>query len=178
MKKLITSLAIAACCFYSCKHKTTNLRADPKDTANASNTQRNKQTALASERAFASRDVEAAYKDCAIDFTDYGSGESAPVKNIDTLKAGLKSYLNAFPDLKVKNIKAMAEGDSVMISAEVSGTFKNEYMGIKPTGKSFKINDADIFTFNNAGKITSHRSTQSYITFFTQLGIPLPSDKK
>jgi hypothetical protein len=34
-------------------------------------------------------------------------------------------------------------------------------MGIKPTGKSFKYRDVDLFTFNDAGQITEHRSVQS-----------------
>ena len=41
---------------------------------------------------------------------------------------------------------------------------------MKPTGKSFKYRDADIFTFNDAGQITEHRSVQSGITLMDMIG--------
>ena len=51
-----------------------------------------------------------------------------------------------------------------------SGTFKAELMGMKPTGKSFKVKDVDIYTFNDDGKITEHRSVQSMATMLSQVG--------
>ena len=44
-----------------------------------------------------------------------------------------------------------------------------EFMGMKPTGKSFKLKDVDLFTFNDAGKITEHRSVQSSQTYINQV---------
>ncbi len=44
---------------------------------------------------------------------------------------------------------------------------------MKATGKSFKAKDVDIFTFNDAGKITEHRSVQSMATLMQQLGVPM-----
>ena len=38
---------------------------------------------------------------------------------------------------------------------------EGEMMGMKPTGKSFKMKDVDIYTFNDAGKVTEHRQAQS-----------------
>jgi hypothetical protein len=46
-------------------------------------------------------------------------------------------------------------------------------MGIKPTNKSFKIHDVDLFTFSDDGKITEHHSIQSVQTIFAQLGIKM-----
>ncbi len=43
-------------------------------------------------------------------------------------------------------------------------------MGIKPTGKSYKVKDVDLFTFNDDGKITEHRSVQSSSTIMMQTG--------
>jgi len=43
-------------------------------------------------------------------------------------------------------------------------------MGMKPTGKSYKLKDVDLFTFNDEGKITEHRSVQSMETMLSQVG--------
>jgi hypothetical protein len=43
-------------------------------------------------------------------------------------------------------------------------------MGMKPTGKSFKVKDVDLFTFNDEGKITEHRSVQSGKTMMDMVG--------
>jgi hypothetical protein len=43
-------------------------------------------------------------------------------------------------------------------------------MGMKPTNKSYKVKDVDLFTFNNEGKITEHHSVQSMQTMMTQVG--------
>jgi len=41
---------------------------------------------------------------------------------------------------------------------------------MKPTGKSFKVMDADIFIFNKQGKITAHKSIQSIGTYIGPAG--------
>jgi predicted ester cyclase len=51
-------------------------------------------------------------------------------------------------------------------------------MGMKATGKAFKIKDVDIFKFNDAGKIIEHRAVQSNETMARQLGMPMPEPKK
>ena len=43
-------------------------------------------------------------------------------------------------------------------------------MGMKPTGKTFHVKDVDLFTFNDEGKITEHRSVQSLQTMMMQVG--------
>jgi predicted ester cyclase len=64
----------------------------------------------------------------------------------------------------------LSDSNHVAVYAVWTGTFKNALMGMKPTGKSFKVPDVDIFTFNADGKITEHRSVQSLGTILTQVG--------
>ncbi|HEY4155428.1 MAG TPA: ester cyclase [Puia sp.] len=123
--------------------------------------EKNKATALASEEAFNSGKLDDAFKDAVPDAVDYGDGSMAPMKGLDSIKAGVKIFLNAFPDYKGENFLAIGEGNHVAVFGDWSGTFKNPLMGMKPTGKSFKIKDVDLFTFNDQGKITEHRSVQS-----------------
>jgi predicted ester cyclase len=131
---------------------------------------RNKATALASQEALNAGKYDDMYKDFATDGSDYGDGSMAPVKGVDSMKAMFKSFINAFPDMKGENFIAVAEGNQVAVFGDWTGTFKNPLMGMKPTGKSFKFRDVDLFTFNDAGKITEHRSVQSFATILQQVG--------
>jgi predicted ester cyclase len=131
--------------------------------------EKNKATAMASITALLSGKTDDGFKDCSTDYVDYGDGSGPAIKGADSAKAGFKMYIAAFPDLKGENLLAIADGNHVAIFGDWSGTFKGEFMGMKPTGKSFKLKDVDLFTFNDAGKITEHRSVQSSQTYFTQV---------
>jgi predicted ester cyclase len=96
------------------------------------------------------------------------------MKGRDTIIHMVKGFLSAFPDYKAENFMVVGDGNHVAVFADYSGTFKNPLMGMKPTGKSFKYRDADIFTFNDAGQITEHRSVQSGITLMDMIGAKMP----
>jgi predicted ester cyclase len=174
MRAIITGMAVivSVCLLSACESKTTGSAVSGSDSTKTVLV-RNKQVALNSDEGFNKKDVETIVKDYAPDFTEYGNGEYKPQKNIDSIKINLKGFLAAFPDFKGVNLQAVAQGDTVIVTGSWSGTFKNGYMGVKPTQKSFKAAEADIFSFNKDGKITSHRSIQSETTYFLQLGIPI-----
>ena len=130
----------------------------------------NKQIALAASEAVGSHDPNAVFKDVTPDYIEYADGSSPPVKGADSAKVYFQTFLTAFPDLKGENLTAIAEGNQVAVFGEWSGTFKGELMGMKPTGKSFKFKDVDLYTFNDEGKITEHRSVQSMATILSQVG--------
>jgi predicted ester cyclase len=137
--------------------------------------EKNKATAMASIQAFNNHDASAVLKDIAPDFVDYGDGSMPPIKGMDSCKAMIQSYLTAFPDVKGDNLSAIAEGDQVAVFGDWSGTFKAKLMNMEPTGKSFKMKDVDLFTFNSNGQITSHRSIQSNASMMMQVA---PDKKK
>jgi predicted ester cyclase len=132
--------------------------------------QKNNATALAAVQAFSSGKLDEAFKDVTSDAVDYGDGMMAPVKGRDTIISMVKGYLSAFPDYKGENYMVVGDGNHVAVFGDYSGTFKNPWMGMKPTGKSFKYRDVDLFTFNDAGKITEHRSVQSGKTMMDMIG--------
>jgi predicted ester cyclase len=175
MKQIFIGAAISACLLSACQPGT-----GASTTGSSANAESNKQKALNVEIAFGNKDVAGVMKDYAADFTDYGSLEWAPMNNLDTIKAGLESFMAAFPDLKGHNlcVCSSASGDTVVILGQWSGTFSQSYMGMQPTNKSFKYNDADIFAFNKDGKIISHRSVQGEATIMMQLGIIPPTAEK
>jgi len=175
MRKLITGLAVVACFFAFCKSNTGSSATGSDSTAAA--LKRNKQTALNAEMALSKGDVNGLLKDCTANFADLGDGSTKPMNSKDSIKAAFKEFFTAFPDFTGKNFFAVADSNTVIVTGEWSGTFKGAYGTTKPNGKSFKIPEADIFTFDNAGKITLHRSVQSEATTLYQLGLLVPVKK-
>jgi steroid delta-isomerase-like uncharacterized protein len=107
------------------------------------------------------------------DAVDYGDGSGHSIKGRDSINANMKTFFGSFPDFKGEDSKFYADGDNVVVTATYSGTFKKDMGKMKANGKSFKFRDADIFTLNDAGKITSHSYIQSDATMMSQL-----ADKK
>jgi predicted ester cyclase len=184
MKKTFLILAAVAL-LTACNNSgsSADTKKDTTSTSNMSTTStteskadRNRQTALASVQALNGHDANVVLKDVTSDATDYGDGSGKPMKNMDTVKAMIGAFMKAFPDAKGDNLEAFsnADGSKVIVVGEYTGTFKSDLMGMKPTGKSFKYWDGDIFTFNDDGKITSHRSIQSNMTMMAQIGAKMP----
>jgi predicted ester cyclase len=175
MKPLFIIITVLSCIALGCNsNPSTETKTDTSATStNASKadmTGKNKETALAVLQSVNSHNVDAVLKDASPDMVDYGEGSTPPAKGIDSCKALLQMFLTAFPDIKGENLMAIAEGNHVAVFGDWSGTFKGEMMGMKPTGKSYKVKDVDLFTFNDAGKMTEHRSVQSNETIMMQVG--------
>ena len=168
MKKLLIGLAIGSCFLAACTSKTTST------SGTDSTLIKNKATAMKTDKAFLAGDVDGVYKDCDTNYVEYGSGEMKPIKNLDTLKAGLKAFYASYTNLKGENLHAYADSNTVIITGDWSSTFSKDYMKRKATQKTTKLFDADIFTFNPNGKIASHKAIQSNIAYLYYEGSPLP----
>lgn len=123
--------------------------------------ERNKEVAMASVKAVINNNPDEALKNATMDAVEIGDGSGPVTKGIDSIKAGMKMWLSNMQDYKGENLEAVADGNKVMVYGDWSGTFKGDFMGMKVAGKKFKGKDVDIFTFNDDGKITEHRSVQS-----------------
>lgn len=178
MKKVFLLLAVTAVIFTACQTSTTNTEADEgakSDTAMVENKEeRNKKVVMASMDAMMNKNVDEALKDVAPDVVDYNDGSMPATKGKDSIMKMLKSWVNAFPDNKGDDIKYVADGDWVMVWGEWSGTFKNDFMGMKATNKSYKCKDVDIFKLNDAGQIIEHHNVQSPNTMMGQVGMTPP----
>ena len=177
MKKFFLLMAMSAIFLTSCNNeKKEDKKDDNKMTSGAeSKAEKNKATALASVMGVNAHDANAMLKEATADAMDYGDGSMPPTKGIDSIKAGINAWFGAFPDVKGENFMALTDdGTHVAVFADWTGTFKNDFMGMKATGKSYKLKDVDIFTFNEAGKITEHRSVQSNMVMSSQVGMVPP----
>jgi predicted ester cyclase len=179
MKQLLVLIGFAAF-VTSCNNSSPAMTNNGMDSVTAayaakdSVLEKNKATALASVQAFSSGKLDDAFKDVTSDAVDYGDGGMAPIKGRDTIIHMVKGFMSAFPDYKGENYMVVGDGNHVAVFGDYSGTFKNPLMGMKPTGKTFKYRDVDLFTFNDAGKITEHRSVQSGKTMMDMIGAKMP----
>lgn len=169
--KTLWIVVFTAITFTACTSST----ASSSDDTQKAKEERNKRTALASVGAFEKGNIDSVFKDVAPDAIDYGEGSSTPVKGVDSVKLGLKAWMAAVPNYKGSDFLAVAEGDYVMVYGQWSGTWSKDFLGMKPTGRSFSINDVDIFKFNEEGKIIERRSVQSNKEAARQLGMDMPS---
>jgi predicted ester cyclase len=181
MKKTIVLLAVATALLTACETSTNKAEGtDTKmsDSTNAESTEskaeRNKKIMMASYDAMASHNVNDMLKDCSADCVDYGDGSMPPVKGKDSISKMISMWMNAFPDNKGSDLKFVADGDWVMVWGEWSGTFKNDFMGMKATNKSYKMKDVDIFKLNDAGQVVEHHNVQSPNTMMAQVGAMPP----
>jgi predicted ester cyclase len=160
----LCSMLLVAACNTGTKNEAGN--SDTSTSAATTNSEeskeeRNKQVAMESIKAIINSNADEGLKNAAPDVVDYYDGSGPPMKGLDSVKAGLKMWLNNMKDYKGDNLEAVADGNKVMVYGNWSGTFKGNFMGMKVAGKKFNIKDVDIFTFNDEGKITEHRSVQS-----------------
>lgn len=180
MKRLFMVITITTLLLTSCNNDKTSDAANGADSASTGmiskkdNEEKNKETALASEKAFNDHNADEALKNITSDYVDYGDGSTPPVKGSDSAKAFVKMFMASFPDYKGENLVALADGDHVAVMGDWSGTFKKDIMGMKATNKQFKAKDVDIFTFNSDGKITEHRSIYPLDNILRQLGTSMP----
>ena len=75
----------------------------------------------------------------------------------------------AIPDLYTAIEDLLAEGDKVVMRFTATGTFKNEFIGLPPTGKPIKFTGISIFRVAG-GKIVEHWGQEDELGLMRQLG--------
>jgi len=169
------SAAIILSAFMACNNPANtggNATSKTDSSAVVSKTDRNKKTIMAGMEGLNAHDLNKVFKDIAANFLDYQDGSMPPQKG-DSAKESLRIFTAAFPDMKAENQVYCAEGDNVMVLSDWTMTFKNDMGSLKATGKTAKFKDVDIFTFDDNGKITSHRSIYPNSAMLAQVGVDM-----
>lgn len=177
---LLTGVALA---ITACNSQPADKSMAEKDSAGATTSttnneeakeERNKKIALESAEAINQHDVNVVLKDVAPDAVDYSDGSMPPAKSKDSIATMITGWMKAFPDVKGSNLKAVADGDWVVVWGDWSGTWKGDFMGQKATGKSYKTREVDIFRFNNDSKIIEHYNASTWPATAMQTGMKMP----
>jgi len=179
MKKqfFLPVLAMMSLLIISCnndKADSGDKKMDGKENA-MSNIERNKANVLKGYDAINAHDMKGFMALCSKDIVDHDAGVNGKTnKGIDSVSANLQNFLTAFPDLKITITQTIAEGDWVAVFNNGKGSWKGEIMGMKPTGKSFNVNDADLFKLDAQGMIVEHWPTQEFSVIAGQVGMEMP----
>ena len=72
------------------------------------------------------------------------------------LVAVLEYYFAAFPDLHYEIADLVSDGDKVVARVVMTGTHEGDYAGAPGTGKTFVVDEVDIFDVHD-GRITGYR---------------------
>jgi steroid delta-isomerase-like uncharacterized protein len=71
-------------------------------------------------------------------------------------KLFFRMFRAAFPDQKFDIEFMVAGGEKVVAYGTVEGTHTGDFLGMAPSGKSFKVRNIDICRFNAEGLIAEH----------------------
>jgi len=129
---------------------------------------RNIQIVRSSLEAYNAQDVDGFLKDASNDMID-GDPEH-PAKGKDSIRKGYVQGFATIANQKGEDLKYFADSDIVMVWGKWRGTWVKSTTAEKATGKSFLIDDVDVFKLSEDGKILAHFPTQNGIEQALQLG--------
>ena len=81
------------------------------------------------------------------------------------------AFRNAFPDFKGERVLILVNGSKSVLVARVSGTHKNNLVGIPPTGKKFSSLQGEVREHDAEGRVVRARYYMDHSTLMHQLGI-------
>jgi steroid delta-isomerase-like uncharacterized protein len=84
--------------------------------------------------------------------------------------AEIEALRRVMPDVRYDIQDMIAEGDTVAVVENYSGTMKGEMMGLKPTGKRMSVTAVDVYKIKD-GKLAEVRSVFDTAYLIEQLGI-------
>ena len=103
--------------------------------------------------------------------------ENDPLPGQGDGRQGLKERATVFVDALASSFTLedlIAEGDRVVVRWTNNGTHVGDFVGIPPTGRSFRIAGIDVHRLDN-GRLAEHWHVVDQLTMLQQLGlIPSP----
>jgi len=85
------------------------------------------------------------------------------------MKVRLKALHEAFPDLKIKIVEMMADGNKVLARVQLTGVQRGSFLGVEATDKPVIIKVFSIFTIEG-GKITHINEVWNELGVMKQIG--------
>ena len=96
-----------------------------------------------------------------------------PIRGIEGFRQMIAMLHAAFPDLRIHEAEALAEGETVASRWTATGTHRGEFMGAPPTGRSFRITGISMYRVRG-GRIAEGWVNDDSLGMMRQLGL-LPS---
>jgi steroid delta-isomerase-like uncharacterized protein len=95
-----------------------------------------------------------------------------PVRGREEIINALVRLFRAFPDSRAEAESVFEDGEWTTIEWILTGTFRDEFAGHAPTGRSFVLRGSEFFQVTQ-GKIRQQRGYWDKSTWFKQLGVPI-----
>jgi steroid delta-isomerase-like uncharacterized protein len=102
------------------------------------------------------------------DYMDHDPVDGA--QGIDGVKNSVRKYRSAFPDCRLNIDELLSMGDRVVLRFTYSGTHKNTFEGIAPTGRHVKGTGISIYRFTG-DRIRETFTNWDALGLMTQLGV-------
>jgi len=109
--------------------------------------------------------VDLVSPDCVVD-----SMVAAGLSGRDGIRQLYAEWFQGFPDLAVHAQETLIEGDRAVAFLTTAGTDTGGFMGLPPTGRSFRLIGAVIITVAD-GQIVRYRSLYDFTGLLVQVGI-------
>ena len=103
---------------------------------------------------------------------NYQVATKEPVVGIVGIRSDFETFFKAFPDSYAKVENLIGDDDWAAWEWVGGGTFEGEFLGTKPTGKSYGLRGSGFFQFEE-GKIVLQRGYWDKETWFSQVGIEM-----
>ena len=121
------------------------------------------------ERAFGQRDLAAMMApyadDCVLE-----SRLAGTVTGAAAIAQVALAWFSAFPDATQSTEEVLIEGDRVVWLVTMTGTDTGGFMGLPPTGKTFKLPMVFIYTLKN-DKVVHERRIYDFTGMLIQIGV-------
>ena len=122
--------------------------------------------------AFNQRNAHAAVQLYHEDATNFQVALGDPTVGREAILDDLLSFFHAFPDNFTDVENLFEEGEWAILEWFGGGTWRGEFAGMSPNGRSFKLRGCGFFYITD-GRIRFQRGYFDQATWFGQLGIPL-----
>ncbi len=97
-----------------------------------------------------------------------------PLHGRDALMAAARTYMTAFPDLRVTETSSTLAPPRLAQEVTINGTHRGELLGIPPTGRWTEIYGAVITTFDEDGMMIEGALYWNALALLQQLGVVPP----
>ena len=103
----------------------------------------------------------------------YHAADGQDVKGLDGFREFHNMLFTAFPDMNFEVEDMIAEGDKVVVSFIVSGTHRNDFLGVPPTGRKMRVKGIAVHRLEG-GKEVEVWDVVDHLTMMQQLGVISP----
>ena len=104
------------------------------------------------------------------DVVVHNTGAPEDVHGVEAYEALIGTYRTAMPDMEVRIVETVAEGDRVAMRFTTKGTHEGELMGIEPTGTEVEGEGLAIAHFED-GKVVEVWEYADQLDLLQQLGV-------